>query len=109
MKLLWVQDLAAETVAFLRNVRYLMFPLLKLICLHAALDAFDYSISWLLATPQNWAATKPNPAGSEMKRKQSIWSASRSATSKWRLGGEEGTDGPESRAEQQRVLSDVAW
>lgn len=53
MKLLWVQGLAAETAAFFRNVRYLMFPLLKLICLHAALDAFDYSISWLVATPQN--------------------------------------------------------
>lgn len=49
----WAEDLEVENVAFLRNVRHLMFPLLKLICLHAALNAFDYSVSSLSATPQN--------------------------------------------------------
>lgn len=38
---------ARVNVAFLHNVRYLMFPLLKYICLHAAQNAFDYSISLL--------------------------------------------------------------
>lgn len=40
-------DSACVNVAFLRNVQYLMFPLLKYICLHAAQNAFDYSISLL--------------------------------------------------------------